>query len=92
MADDTAEYRAHLATYTSFNKLVTFMILWIVLLLSSMALGLVGGVHILALLMGIGGTIVLLIAFAVLGSLIGPRASCALMIMSAQDARGPFEP
>jgi hypothetical protein len=68
MADDTAgEYRAHLATYTAFNKLVTFMILWIVLLLSSMALGLVGGVHFLALLMGIGGTIVLLIAFAVLG-------------------------
>jgi hypothetical protein len=27
MADNTAEYRAHLATYTSFNKLVTFMIL-----------------------------------------------------------------
>jgi hypothetical protein len=23
--------------------------------------------------------------------LIGPRASCALMIMSAQDARGPSE-
>jgi hypothetical protein len=66
-ADTSVEYRAHLATYTSFNKLVTFMILWIVLLLSSMALGLVGGVHILALLMGIGGTIALLIAFAVLG-------------------------
>jgi hypothetical protein len=71
MADNTAtattEYRAHLATYTAFNKLVTFMILWIVLLLSSMALGLVGGVHILALLMGVGGTIALLIGFAVLG-------------------------
>ena len=64
---NTAEYRAHLDTYNSFNKLVLFMILWIVLLLSCMALGLVGGVHILSLLMGIGGTIVLLIAFAVLG-------------------------
>ena len=69
MAADNSvtEYRAHLATYTAFNKLVTFMILWIVLLLSCMALGLVGGVHILALLMGVGGTIALLIAFAVLG-------------------------
>jgi hypothetical protein len=66
MADD-AQYRAHLATYTSFSKLVLFMILWLVLLLSCMALGLVGGVHLLSLLIGIGGTIALLIAFAVLG-------------------------
>ena len=66
MADNSAEYRAHLATYNSFNKLVLFMILWIVLLLSCMALGLVGGVHILSLLAGIGGTIALLVAFAVM--------------------------
>ena len=63
---DSAEYREHLATYTSFNKLVLFMILWLVLLLSCMALGLVGGVHLLSLLIGIGGTVALLIAFAVL--------------------------
>jgi hypothetical protein len=63
---NTAEYRAHLDTYTSFSKLVLFMILWIVLLLSSMALGLVGGVHLLSLLLGVGGTVALLIAFAVL--------------------------
>ena len=61
------EFRAHLETYKSFNKLVLFMILWLVLLLSCMALGLVGGVHTLALLGGIGGTVVLLIAFAVMG-------------------------
>ena len=54
-ASDT-EYRAHLATYTSFNKLVLFMILWLILLLSCMALGLVAGVHLLATLGGIGGT------------------------------------
>jgi hypothetical protein len=42
------------------------MILWIVLLLASMALGLVGSVHILSLLLGVGGTVALLIAFAVL--------------------------
>ena len=43
------------------------MILWLVLLLSCMALGLVAGVHMLALLGGIGGTIALLIGFAIMG-------------------------
>jgi hypothetical protein len=66
MAEGQDDYRAHMATYTSFNKLVLFTILWIVLLLSCMALGLVGSMHIFALLMGIGGTVGLLIAFAVM--------------------------
>ncbi len=61
------EYRAHLATYTAFSKLVLFMILWIVLLLACMALGLVGGSGLIALLFGIGGTVALLSGFAVLG-------------------------
>ena len=56
--------QAHLATYTAFNKLVLFMILWIVLLLACMALGLVGNSGLIALLLGIGGTVVLLVAFA----------------------------
>jgi hypothetical protein len=66
MAEVQDDYRAHMETYTSFNKLVLFTILWIVLLLSCMALGLVGSMHIFALLMGIGGTVGLLIAFAVM--------------------------
>jgi hypothetical protein len=61
------EIRAHLDTYNSFSKLVLFMIFWLVLLLACMALGLVGGVHTLALLGGIGGTIALIVAFAVFG-------------------------
>jgi hypothetical protein len=61
------EYRAHLETYTSFNKLVLFVILWVVLLLASMALGLVAHVGFLSLVLGIGGTIALLVAFAILG-------------------------
>ena len=44
-----------------------FVILWVILLLSSMALGLVAHVGLLALLMGIGGTLVLLVGFAVMG-------------------------
>ncbi|TAJ30275.1 MAG: aa3-type cytochrome c oxidase subunit IV [Reyranella sp.] len=67
MAEVQDDYRAHMETYTSFNKLVTFTILWIVLLLASMALGLVGNLPVIALLLGIGGTVALLVAFAVLG-------------------------
>jgi hypothetical protein len=70
MADATTnqdEFRAHLETYQGFNKLVLFMILWLIVLLSSMALGLIAHVGILSLLLGVGGTVVLLIAFAVLG-------------------------
>jgi hypothetical protein len=66
MADSQEDYPAHLSTYTSFNKLVLFTILFVVLLLSCMALGLVGNAHIFALLLGIGGTFALLVAFAVM--------------------------
>jgi hypothetical protein len=60
------EYRAHLATYTAFNKLVLFMILWIVLLLGCMALGLVGSSGLIALILGVGGTVALLVGFAII--------------------------
>jgi hypothetical protein len=66
MAEAKDDFPAHLATYTSFNKLVTFTLLWIVLLLVSMAVGLVGHMSLLALVMGIGGSIALLIGFAIL--------------------------
>ena len=66
MADAQDDFPAHLKTYQSFNKLVLFTILFIVLLLACMALGLVGNVPLFALLLGIGGAIVLLVAFAVM--------------------------
>jgi Bacterial aa3 type cytochrome c oxidase subunit IV len=66
MADAQDDYPAHLSTYNSFNKLVLFSILFIVLLLACMALGLVGNTPIFALLLGIGGTVALLVAFAVM--------------------------
>ena len=66
MADAQDDLPAHLQTYESFNKLVLFTILFIVLLLASMALGLVGNAPLFALLLGIGGTVALLEAFAVL--------------------------
>ena len=61
-----AEYRAHLDTYTSFNKLVLFTVLWVVLLLASMALGLIAQAGFLSVVLGVGGTIALLVAFAIL--------------------------
>jgi hypothetical protein len=67
MADTNDDLPAHVQTYQSFGKLVLFSILLIVLLLSCMALGLVGNLGLLSLVLGIGGTIALLIAFAVLG-------------------------
>ena len=67
MAEVQDDYRAHMETYTSFNKLVLFTVLWIVLLLVSMALGLVGHMSIFALLLGVGGSLALLVAFAVIG-------------------------
>ena len=66
MADAQDDLPAHLQTYHSFSKLVLFAILFIVLLLSSMALGLIGSATIFALLLGVGGTVALLVAFAVL--------------------------
>jgi nitrate reductase NapE component len=67
MTDVQDDLPAHVQTYQSFNKLVLFAILFIVLLLSCMALGLVGSSGFFALVLGIGGTVALLIAFAVLG-------------------------
>jgi hypothetical protein len=66
MADAQDDYPAHASTYQSFSKLVLFTILFIVLLLSCMALGLVGNSGLIAQLLGIGGTVALLVAFTVL--------------------------
>ena len=67
MADVQDDFPAHEQTYQSFSKLVLFSVLFIVLLLACMALGLVGNSGFFALVLGFGGTVALLIAFAVLG-------------------------
>jgi len=67
MAEVQNDYREHMETYAAFNKLITFALLWIVILLVSMALGLVAGLPILGLLLGVGGTLAILVGFAVLG-------------------------
>ncbi len=67
MADAQQEdLSAHLSTDNAFNKLVLFGILFIILLLACMALGLVGGMGLFALIVGIGGSVVLLVAAAIM--------------------------
>lgn len=67
MAEAKDDYPAHAATYAAFSKLVAFSLLWIIVLLVSMALGLIAHLPLLGLVLGIGGSIALLIGFAVLG-------------------------
>lgn len=59
------EYRAHLETYEGFSKLVLFMVLWLVLLLASMALGLIAHLPVIGVLLGVGGSLALIVGAAV---------------------------
>ena len=56
---------AHAQTFHSFSKLVLFSLLHIVLVLSCLALAFLGNTPLLALVLGIGGTVALLVAFAI---------------------------
>lgn len=59
------EFPAHLRTFHSFSKLVLFAILHIMLVLACLALAFLGNVPLLALLVGVGGTVALLATFAI---------------------------
>ena len=59
------DLRFHEQTFRSFSKLVLFAVLHIVLVLGSLALAFVGNAPLFGLFLGVGGTIVLLAAFAI---------------------------
>jgi small-conductance mechanosensitive channel len=59
------ELRAHQQTFRGFSKMVLFAILHIILVLACLALAFPGNTPVLALLIGIGGTIALIAAFAI---------------------------
>lgn len=63
--DSARELREHEETFHSFSKLVLFAVLHIVLVLVCLALGFVGHIPVLAVIMGLGGTLVLLVAFVI---------------------------
>jgi hypothetical protein len=58
------ELRDHVRTFHSFGKLVLFAILHIMLVLSCLALAFLGNAPLIALLAGVGGTVLLLALFA----------------------------
>jgi len=67
---DTAstEVRAHRRTFISFERLVLFAAMHVALVLASLALAFLGHIPVLATLLGIGGTVALIAAFAIAGS------------------------
>jgi Bacterial aa3 type cytochrome c oxidase subunit IV len=58
------ELREHEQTFHSFSKLVLFAILHIMVVLSCLALAFLGNAPLIALILGVGGTAMLLAAFA----------------------------
>lgn len=63
--DDTADVRAHRRTLVTFERLVLFALLHITLTLACLALAFVGHAPLIALLIGLGGTLALIVGFVV---------------------------
>lgn len=59
-----AELEEHRQSYFAFERLVLFAALHVALTLSCAALAFIGGIHLLALLFWLGGTLALIIGFA----------------------------
>jgi len=60
------EVRDHVRTFHGFSKLVLFAILHIMLVLSCLALAFLGNAPLIALIAGMGGTVLLLALFAMI--------------------------
>lgn len=59
------ELREHQETFHSFSKLVLFAVLHVALVLVCLALAFLGHIPVLGVLLGLGGTLALVAAFAV---------------------------
>lgn len=59
------ELREHQETFHSFSKLVLFAVLHVALVLVCLALAFLGHIPVLSVLLGLGGTLALVAAFAV---------------------------
>ncbi len=60
------EVRDHVRTFHVFSKLVLFAILHIILVLSCLALAFLGNAPLIALILGVGGTALLIVIFSAL--------------------------
>lgn len=65
-----ADLPAHEQTYATFNKIVLFAVLHIMLMLVCLALAFLGHTPVLAVILGLGGTVALIAGFA-----LSPQAS-----------------
>jgi len=63
--DNDMELGAHRRTFASFERLVLFAAMHIALTLSCLALAFVGNIPVIALLLGVGGTIALIAGFVI---------------------------
>ena len=66
--DPNEEVRAHWRTFITFERLVLFATVHIVLVLACLALAFLGHTPLLAVLLGVGGTIALIAGFAIVGT------------------------
>ena len=64
----SAEVREHRRTFVTFERLVLFAAMHVVLTLGSLALAFIGHAGFIAAVIGIGGTLALIVGFAVTGS------------------------
>ncbi|CAN5673670.1 hypothetical protein BH10PSE6_BH10PSE6_57140 [soil metagenome] len=62
------EVRTHWRTFITFERLVLFATLHIVLVLGCLALAFPGHTPVVAVLLGVGGTIALIAGFAIVGT------------------------
>jgi 4-hydroxybenzoate polyprenyltransferase len=66
--DNASEVRTHRRTLVTFERLVLFAVLHITLTLACLALAFIGHAPLIALLLGVGGTLALIAGFAVSGA------------------------
>jgi hypothetical protein len=66
--ESAAEVRAHRSTFVTFERLVLFAVMHIILTLACLALGLIGHLPAIALVLGVGGTLALIAGFVIAGA------------------------
>ena len=62
------EVRAHRRSFITFERLVLFAAMHVALVLACLALAFLGHIPAIAVLLGLGGTVALIAAFAISGS------------------------
>jgi len=62
---EITEVRAHRRTFVTFERLVLFAAMHITLTLACLALAFIGNVPVIALLLGVGGTLALIVGFVI---------------------------